>query len=992
MQRNVYGYDIELNDKETNPSTIVKLIVADELDDSNNPTGRKLWEERRDDTIAQGQRTDALSSSAKDPYRDLQWTQDDWTGGAFIERWTAENSNGYDKGSMDTRFSNMMGPGVAKNFGSNRGNTNIPIGVAIRDPLFEDSIRTGLAGSWEDQTAANGTLTTAVTTNPRTNITGSKHFRAVMTGAGDIINVTLANPTVLKSRAITFTIYCYITAGNVTLNINDGVGNTTGTAMSTASTYTKVTVVRTMDANATQCVIKLTASAAMTCDMDDASIYSGTTLDTIKVVELDGKYYTTFGRFVCQLRTGTAHSYVWDIVYCHASADATDIISYMDNVYVAFGAGVDYIYGATTSWTVAAGGVGAANQAVKFTKLRNELWKSQTINTLYKSTTNPETGAAWTSIATVGDDGAAISSIFPHQDSFIVGKDSGLWTYLRYVPGTDAALNTFINNTPEFETFPNSNNFKVGAVGPDGNLYISAAQGGFYKIENGMLRNISEIYSKPGSSIKGQVNAITSDTRQLWVFVDDRCTTLEHNSNKQLGVVPHTHISPTISVESSAIAAVPQSTGATAVGTGATTSAGKTAWVNPTNIQASDDTYATCTTNYSYSDYLDGDNLSFAIPTTSTITGIEVIIHRKTSSVNQAYDRIVKLLKAGAVAGDNKAPLDAGWPATEATATYGSSTDLWGTSWAPTDINHADFGIRLQIEGRGSGSVASVDYITINVYYIDELISNGILPRTAAAACWTVSGTSYPHILCSISGLDSTDSVPYACTDVYCLSAEGASPVIERSDTPVALTTSDVYTSKYDANLPGDKKAAISLDIEFEDMDADTTLTVKFGRDGSSAQTNTLGTMTGSEQTQTLYFDDLTNPTIEAVYNSIQLYFSRTYSGSRNKMKIRSFTLHSILASDTTSDREIWFQFYVGGARQASGMLDTQGKADILSGLRTLEAQAYPIRLKERFDDIEVQTTHVVKIKRGSLRRVPDIMGPAQQEIWEMVVQKVKVS
>jgi hypothetical protein len=52
--------------------------------------------------------------------------------------------------------------------------------------------------------------------------------------------------------------------------------------------------------------------------------------------------------------------------------------------------------------------------------------------------------------------------------------------------------------------------------------------------------------------------------------------------------------------------------------------------------------------------------------------------------------------------------------------TYGSSTDLWGTTWTPADINAAGFGAALavtEISSRGANETAHVDHITITVHY-----------------------------------------------------------------------------------------------------------------------------------------------------------------------------------------------------------------------------------------------------------------------------------
>ena len=84
---------------------------------------------------------------------------------------------------------------------------------------------------------------------------------------------------------------------------------------------------------------------------------------------------------------------VWDAVYIHSSADATDIIHFDNSLYVAFGYATAYIYGADTTWTVS--GLSAANAYAKyFTVARNNagnlaLWKTETVVLLEKIVGSP---------------------------------------------------------------------------------------------------------------------------------------------------------------------------------------------------------------------------------------------------------------------------------------------------------------------------------------------------------------------------------------------------------------------------------------------------------------------------------------------------------------------------------------------------------------------------------------------------------------------------
>ncbi len=53
------------------------------------------------------------------------------------------------------------------------------------------------------------------------------------------------------------------------------------------------------------------------------------------------------------------------------------------------------------------------------------------------------------------------------------------------------------------------------------------------------------------------------------------------------------------------------------------------------------------------------------------------------------------------------------------TATYGSASDLWGTTWTPAEINNTNFGVSLSVLNQSgfSSRTASVDYIQITVTY-----------------------------------------------------------------------------------------------------------------------------------------------------------------------------------------------------------------------------------------------------------------------------------
>lgn len=146
-------------------------------------------------------------------------------------------------------------------------------------------------------------------------------------------------------------------------------------------------------------------------------------------------------------------------------------------------------------------------------------------------------------------------------------------------------------------------------------------------------------------------------------------------------------------------------------------------WASPGNASASDNTYTTanCNTGFEISEYLWSTNYSFSIPSGATINGIVVEVDKK-ASINSGPCRLVdvdaRIIQGGSAIGNNNKSL-ANWPTTEATITYGSSSDLWGLTWADTDINASNFGFALQCRNLCSKSaiLASVDHIRITVHY-----------------------------------------------------------------------------------------------------------------------------------------------------------------------------------------------------------------------------------------------------------------------------------
>lgn len=175
--------------------------------------------------------------------------------------------------------------------------------------------------------------------------------------------------------------------------------------------------------------------------------------------------------------------------------------------------------------------------------------------------------------------------------------------------------------------------------------------------------------------------------------------------------------------------------------------AGNIAWLNPGNVTASDNSRATSSIFAASptTHILKATNYGFSVPANATIDGVELSVERQQSTATDVHDQTLKLLVGGTQVGSNKAAVGS-WPTTEASATYGGPTDLWGTTLTPSDVNGSTFGAALQAALTTSNSVAKVDNVRITVYY-----------TTAGSAAFTDADANTNFSLPYVShfGLDS---------------------------------------------------------------------------------------------------------------------------------------------------------------------------------------------------------------------------------------------
>jgi Secretion system C-terminal sorting domain len=156
-------------------------------------------------------------------------------------------------------------------------------------------------------------------------------------------------------------------------------------------------------------------------------------------------------------------------------------------------------------------------------------------------------------------------------------------------------------------------------------------------------------------------------------------------------------------------------------------------WANPNRANLSDDLYARVNlANGEISKYLEVSDYGWVIPPGATIQGIEVNIEcHQEDLVADFADASIVLMKAGVAASADRAGTGV-YDDKDLINTYGSSTDMWGTTWTPADVMDPGFGVLYSVTRlSGPGTYyLFVDYVELTVYYTG---SGCILPVTYRA-------------------------------------------------------------------------------------------------------------------------------------------------------------------------------------------------------------------------------------------------------------------
>jgi hypothetical protein len=170
-------------------------------------------------------------------------------------------------------------------------------------------------------------------------------------------------------------------------------------------------------------------------------------------------------------------------------------------------------------------------------------------------------------------------------------------------------------------------------------------------------------------------------------------------------------------------------------------SGGKIHWSSTDAIKTSDSSYSTVVIDAAnWASHLVGANdFGFAIPLTANILGIEVQVQQKRTAAfndtinNRCIDDIIVLRHPSAGTSLDLSTGAIMFTDPESTRTIGGSTELWGKTWTPADINNTAFAVHIAATRSKGTSTAAINHVTVTVYYEETTAPTATVTLSAQA-------------------------------------------------------------------------------------------------------------------------------------------------------------------------------------------------------------------------------------------------------------------
>lgn len=357
-------------------------------------------------------------------------------------------------------------------------------------------------------------------------------------------------------------------------------------------------------------------------------------------------------------------------------------------------------------------------------------------------------------------------------------------------------------------------------------------------------------------------------------------------------------------------------------------SVGTITWTNPGNSTSSDNARAIATLDdLQISHYLKVTNFGFSIPSNASIKGVTVEIEKSAQTASRIKDSEVKIVKGGSIGTTNKADTTNFWSTTDGYAPYGGSSDLWGETWSPSDINSSNFGFVISAkkdEIAGAGIDARIDHARITVTYNNPPVAVDDTATTAEDTVLTIDATATSPLLTNDSDADgdtlSITAVGNPVNGSVLLSGgaitftpsanyNGSGATFEYTVSDGELTDTGLVTVTVTAvndaptisvaspNGGNTFAGASSQTITWtaSDVDGDTlTITLEYTTDGVSYTSIATGETNDSSFTWTV-------PSIDSATVKIRATATDTSAASANDLSNSNFTIDSTAPTGTVS-------------------------------------------------------------------------------------------
>lgn len=154
-----------------------------------------------------------------------------------------------------------------------------------------------------------------------------------------------------------------------------------------------------------------------------------------------------------------------------------------------------------------------------------------------------------------------------------------------------------------------------------------------------------------------------------------------------------------------------------------------------------------------------GSGFNFTVPPSAIVNGIFFSFSRKAGSASSfsASTYRVSMMKAGASVGSAKGPGTL-WTTTFTSETYGSASDLWGTTWTGADVDDPNFGVELSVSTENGGGIGTIPTAQVDTFQI-TVTYTATTSQAPAPSCTPGTGT-----YTKAQTVTCTDVAPVQCT------------------------------------------------------------------------------------------------------------------------------------------------------------------------------------------------------------------------------------